>query len=331
MIIPGVQKPHCRPCFSQKPSWIGCRPPSGASPSIVVTSQPSACAANTVHALTASPLRRTVQAPHCERHCCPFTVTVISDFTVIDVSSSLAHHRQFLPSRVALHQTADQTRAGLLSLREARGLPIYFGRLRIQPALEASKKLVGQFVRCTLHQARPDTGNRPAHRHGRLPVHARLVLLQSGEVHLASHLHGTSRRFSPSLDDHALWFLHFWSCHIQGELGLDRSNTYCDDSFPLFFPQHFQALKTRCTCGHLIHIQKKCPDHCDGGGNRLRPRKFHMLLPLSLEACLGKGGNEQSLAHCFPIPPYPDAAHLHVELCMGHATDRVAGMVRSVP
>src|SRR5689334_8796074 len=145
MIIPGVQKPHCRPCFSQKPSWIGCRPPSGASPSIVVTSEPSACTANTVHALTASPLRRTVQAPHCEvlhpmwvpvssktsrkywtsnrrgstceRHCCPFTATVISDFTVIDVSSNLAHHRQFLPSRVALHQTADQTRAGLLSLR----------------------------------------------------------------------------------------------------------------------------------------------------------------------------------------------------------------------
>jgi len=24
MIMPGVQKPHCSPCFSQKASWIGC-------------------------------------------------------------------------------------------------------------------------------------------------------------------------------------------------------------------------------------------------------------------------------------------------------------------
>jgi len=42
IIMPGVQKPHCRPCFSQKPSWIGCKLPSGARPSIVVTSLPSA-------------------------------------------------------------------------------------------------------------------------------------------------------------------------------------------------------------------------------------------------------------------------------------------------
>ena len=26
-IIPGVQKPHCRPCSSLKPSWIGCSAP----------------------------------------------------------------------------------------------------------------------------------------------------------------------------------------------------------------------------------------------------------------------------------------------------------------
>ena len=36
MIMPGVQNPHCRPCFSQNAFWSGCRPSSGAMPSIVV-------------------------------------------------------------------------------------------------------------------------------------------------------------------------------------------------------------------------------------------------------------------------------------------------------
>ena len=44
MIIPGVQKPHWRPCFSQNAFWSGCRAPSPpAMPSIVVTLVPSAC------------------------------------------------------------------------------------------------------------------------------------------------------------------------------------------------------------------------------------------------------------------------------------------------
>ena len=48
MIMPGVQKPHWRPCSSQKPSCSGCSWPSLASPSMVVTSEPSACTANIV-------------------------------------------------------------------------------------------------------------------------------------------------------------------------------------------------------------------------------------------------------------------------------------------
>src|SRR5262245_62398195 len=71
MIIPGVQKPHCRPCCSQNASCIGCSPSpslpcSGASPSIVTTVPPSACTASTVHDFTAAPSRCTVQEPHCE-------------------------------------------------------------------------------------------------------------------------------------------------------------------------------------------------------------------------------------------------------------------------
>ena len=39
-IIPGVQKPHCRPCLFQKLSWSGWSCSPSASPSIVVTSAP---------------------------------------------------------------------------------------------------------------------------------------------------------------------------------------------------------------------------------------------------------------------------------------------------
>ena len=64
MIMPGVQKPHCRPCFSQKPSWMGWSLPSLASPSIVRMSAPSACTANMLHDFIARPLTMMVHAPH---------------------------------------------------------------------------------------------------------------------------------------------------------------------------------------------------------------------------------------------------------------------------
>ena len=72
----------------------------------------------------------------------------------------------------------------------------------------------------------------------------------------ANPLH--SLAFSPTFDNHLIWLVHLWSCHIQAELGLDRPNTHRDDGFPMLFPQHFQALKTWRTGCHLIHIQKKC-------------------------------------------------------------------------
>src|ERR1700735_4476030 len=62
--MPGVQKPHCRPCISRKPSWMACRVPSAlAMPSMVRISAPFACTANTVQDLTELPSRSTVQAP----------------------------------------------------------------------------------------------------------------------------------------------------------------------------------------------------------------------------------------------------------------------------
>src|SRR5882672_6952802 len=63
MSMPGVQKPHCSPCFSTKPSCTACSFPPCSRPSTVVTLQPSACTASTVHDFTGWPSRWTVHAP----------------------------------------------------------------------------------------------------------------------------------------------------------------------------------------------------------------------------------------------------------------------------
>src|SRR5207253_798429 len=64
MIIPGVQKPHWRPCLAQNASCSGWSAPFLASPSMVVTVLPSAWTARTVQDFTALPSRWIVQAPH---------------------------------------------------------------------------------------------------------------------------------------------------------------------------------------------------------------------------------------------------------------------------
>src|SRR5689334_24023400 len=61
--MPGVQKPHCRPCSSLNPSWIGCSSLGPARPSTVVISWPSACTPSIVQLLTGVPSNNTVQAP----------------------------------------------------------------------------------------------------------------------------------------------------------------------------------------------------------------------------------------------------------------------------
>ena len=61
--MPGVQYPHWRPWFCLKASCIGCIWSPSASPSIVVTSPPSAWTVNIVHDFADSPSTSTVQAP----------------------------------------------------------------------------------------------------------------------------------------------------------------------------------------------------------------------------------------------------------------------------
>src|SRR6185503_17516870 len=76
-IMPGVQKPHCNPCSSLKPSWIGCSSLAPASPSTVVTSWPSACTASMVQLLIGFPSNSTVQAPQfvvSQPVCVPFNL-----------------------------------------------------------------------------------------------------------------------------------------------------------------------------------------------------------------------------------------------------------------
>ena len=63
MIMPGVQKPHWRPCWSQNACWSGWRLAPSAIPSIVLISRPSAWTASIVHDLALWPSTWTVHAP----------------------------------------------------------------------------------------------------------------------------------------------------------------------------------------------------------------------------------------------------------------------------
>src|ERR1700730_7538057 len=61
---PGVQNPHCSPWHSWNARCTGCRAaPSGARPSTVVTSWPSACTASGRQERTGLPSKSTVQQP----------------------------------------------------------------------------------------------------------------------------------------------------------------------------------------------------------------------------------------------------------------------------
>src|SRR5262249_22463593 len=66
MIMPGVQKPHCRPWFSRNASCIGWSLSPSARLSMVRTSVPSAVSTSMVQDFTAIPLTCTTQAPHWE-------------------------------------------------------------------------------------------------------------------------------------------------------------------------------------------------------------------------------------------------------------------------
>src|SRR6185312_7088313 len=66
-IMPGVQKPHCRPWHWANAFWTGSRvPPMVARPSTVKTRRPSAIAASTVQDLTGVSSSQTTQAPQLE-------------------------------------------------------------------------------------------------------------------------------------------------------------------------------------------------------------------------------------------------------------------------
>ena len=71
MIMPGVQKPHWKPCAARKAAWTGWNVAGSASsgrhgparPSMVVTLRPAARKAGIRQLCTGSPSRWTVQAP----------------------------------------------------------------------------------------------------------------------------------------------------------------------------------------------------------------------------------------------------------------------------
>ncbi len=63
IIMPGVQKPHCRPWQTAKASCTGSSLPPGARPSTVVTRRPSAMTASIVQDLSGVSSSHTTQAP----------------------------------------------------------------------------------------------------------------------------------------------------------------------------------------------------------------------------------------------------------------------------
>src|SRR5438093_5450484 len=63
MSIPGVQKPHCRPCSCQNPSWMGCSCSCCSRPSTVSTLRPSVWTVKSVQDLIGLPSKSTVHAP----------------------------------------------------------------------------------------------------------------------------------------------------------------------------------------------------------------------------------------------------------------------------
>ena len=65
-IMPGVQKPHCRPCSFMNPCCTGSSTPPTSMPSTVRISRPEAIAASTVQLLTGSLSIQTTQAPQFE-------------------------------------------------------------------------------------------------------------------------------------------------------------------------------------------------------------------------------------------------------------------------
>jgi hypothetical protein len=89
MIMPGVQKPHCRPCIIRKPSCSAESEPSAlAMPSMVMISEPWACTANMVQDFTDMPSISTVQAPQWVVSQ-PIWVPVICRFSRMKCTSSV--------------------------------------------------------------------------------------------------------------------------------------------------------------------------------------------------------------------------------------------------
>src|SRR5256885_15439472 len=108
-----------------------------------------------------------------------------------------------------------------------------------------SKKLPCKFLRRALQEASSNARDSAAHIDYCPPIHGRLVVIKSSEMHVARHLDCTTRGFPPPLHNHMIGLVHLRSRYIERELRLYCSDTCADNSLPVFVAQFFQALKTR--------------------------------------------------------------------------------------
>src|SRR6185312_4386630 len=153
--MPGVQKPHCRPCSCLNPSWIGCSSLALARPSTVVTSRPSTCTASIVQDLIAWPSTSTVQAPHDLRD---LLLPVDREPDLADrdlfrclVAEVVVHHRHgqaalsalaTVPPRMRLTKTRTRCRlysavpAASATVSAVSGLPVSAAAASVAPMVE---------------------------------------------------------------------------------------------------------------------------------------------------------------------------------------------------
>src|SRR5215469_3403028 len=172
--MPGVQKPHCRPCSSLNPSCSGWSWPSFISPSTVMISPPSACTANMVHDLTVLPLSSTVHAPQ----------WLVSHPIWLPVSCSISRMKWISKSRG--------------STSASRSRPLTFTRTNCFFAIVSSLADERNLLCCSLGGARQGALGQFSYK---------TFLVISGTAQIGTWLRGVGRQLRGLRDDSGFEFL----------------------------------------------------------------------------------------------------------------------------
>src|SRR5690242_20301417 len=181
MIIPGVQKPHWRPCWSQNACWRGWSVAPSARPSIVLISEPWAWTASIVQDLALRPSTWTVHAPQ----------LLVSQPTCVPVSPKTSRRRWTRSSR----GSTSASRASPLTVTVMCWVVIVAPCSRVgqRPDERLAERAEGQLGdhRALVLDGSADVGGRVAHRRGGRADGAEELL---GRRRVREHRLGVGRR-----------------------------------------------------------------------------------------------------------------------------------------